>query len=403
MISIANTCIVFLSVLYIFLAPLFLTIKNFTGFSIYMPLAAIMALLSAAHLQANSPLILAAIRENSGNLLMLLFALIVVIKAPYFSEFVNLSGAIFFPFFLGAFLAFVYKEKQYFGYLLFSLVMARILIVSFFIPEMLATYPKRPEFDGRAIYLIFGSGLDVAPLMILFFFREKIRKNFVSYFSLAILIFFVAFLIVGANSRSFIALSMVITPVFTFIFIKDHALRMFGLVLYPAAVVICLFAIPGRFDHFAKIITSFMNVGSQSDLANIQDESISIRTGKIVHGFEVSNSPFFGKELRLNDDFLKGSHSWLVQIYYYFGVVGLSIFLWLNFFYVKKVLHILKLASSNLRAYSAPLLFVALFSISFFLHIFYAASFVNDPVYFLLLGLLINLDTEHLKDRTSRF
>ncbi|HEY9194261.1 MAG TPA: hypothetical protein VIO81_15435 [Methyloversatilis sp.] len=379
---------------FIFLAPLHSLIAAHLGFSIY-PALALAFLLSLMVSMPNGSSGRSMVRWlTAENALMLCYCAVLLPKMQTANDLHTFAGAVVVPYMIGALFAHAVPENERaLDRSLTAYLAAKVCLLLGFTHVFMVAYPARPLFEGRAIYLQFGWGVEVFPCLLLLaasrWMPAGLRWPWMMLCCLAL--FAAAFVLVGMNSRSLLLLALILTCLTSALYLKSSpSLRMLGLVGFPLCVLLSLWILPNRLDHLIRMFDTVLCRLGAGDIfcVDYADKSAIMRMERIVAGFLAPEDTAFGAEPDFRSVFFKGSHFWPAQVFYYFGGLGLAIFslLFARFFAV-----ILRLVHSARRS-DVDVAGLGLFAAAFGAHVFYAGNMFNDPVLFLLMGLVMNLD-----------
>jgi hypothetical protein len=388
----SKTPLIFFLLAFFFLAPLHTLVKVHIGFSIYPYLAlGLLAFLGLA-LRKVYRAVAATVWREPGNWLMLAFIALLMPKMQTTSDLSTFAGAIVAPFLIGVLFARLKPmSEQSFDITLVAFLAAKVCLLLCFVQAFMAEYPARPLFEGRAIYLQFGWGIEVFPsvLLLLVQWRAQSGRRFGVAIVAGVGVLLSAFVLVGMNSRSLLLIALVLTVATCVLYVRPTLLQMLGLVGFPLCVALFLWLLPNRLDHLIRMLdTVLCGVGvDELFCAAGHDRSAEMRLDRIAMGFSTPENLIYGAEPDFLSVFFKGSHFWPAQVFYYFGVVGFSAFSLVFGRFSYCALRIMHTAQRN-GGYGAGL---GLFALAFGLHVFYAGNLFNDPVLFLLMGLVVNI------------
>lgn len=334
---------------------------------------------------------------SPANLLMLCFTAMLIFKVDNVDSLKTVIGAVFLPYLLGVMYALRRGESIQLERYVFILLIFKAVLVLVFFNELIKDYPLRPEFQGRAIYLQFGWALDIAPFLIVYFMYKKQKLTTESALIVSIILFIIAFVIVTMLSRTMIILSVLLTMIFSLISIKEIKIKLFGATAYPVFVFICLLAFPLKQDHLFSMANTMASFVTASDTIYLPDKSTLIR----MEGFFAT---LFDKNISSDKhpldvksgDFYWAGHFWLGQINYYIGKFGLLVFVLLTTYFI---VNVYKLFMRRHHGDDFSNVTLIMLSISYLLHPLYVSGILNDPIFFLLLGLLVNLPSTNSRGR----
>lgn len=382
---------------FIVFTPLNTVVSEFLGWSIYPYYLLLLIFLNVALLGYTSESKTTVLR-NPANILMFCFTAMLMYKVESIDSLQTVLGAVLLPYVLGALYVLKRNETSQFEICLFVLLVVKSILVLFFFEELIKDYPIRPQFEGRAIYLRFGWALDVVPFLIVYFLYKKQKIKTVHVVIVSAILFLLAFVIVTMASRTMLILSVFLTMIFSLIYITDSKVKLFGGAVYPIFVLIILLVFPVKQEHFFNMIntmTSFVTC-SITDGCLPEDKSTAIR----LEGFfsTLSNKNDTSQDYPLDIDsanFYWAGHFWLGQIKYYTGMLGLLLFVSLIICFMVSLYRLFK---RKREGSSVSGVLLIMMSLSYLFHIVYAGGILNDPVFFLLLGLVVNLSLSNTKN-----
>lgn len=378
---------------FVFLAPLHSLIKAHIGFSIYPSLALGLLLfltLSWMRLDADRR---ARVWTDPGNLLMLCLVVLLAPKMQTMSDMSTFAGAIVVPYLIGALFARAQAgSASSLDAALTAYLTAKACLLIGFTQAFMTSYPARPLFQGQAIYLQFGWGIEVLPSLLLLAVQRRMQSGAGTGALIAALagLLLSAFVLVGMNSRSLLAIALLVTAVTSILYLRPPLLRIVGLFGFPLFVALCLGLVPNRLDHMIRMIETLLCHLGVSDLfcTGDADGSSLMRLERIAFAFLTPQNLWYGAEPDFQSVFFKGSHFWFAQLFYYFGIIGLAAFLVVFGRFLGRVFWLVR-ANGFEHGCARGL---GLFAFAFSLHVFYAGNMLNDPVLFMLMGLVMNLE-----------
>lgn len=386
----------FLLAVYVVFVALNPAISQFLGWSIYPFYLLLLIFLNTALLCANfNRKTYNIVLIGSVNILMILFVAMLIYEIESMDGFKTVLGAVLLPYILGVMYALRKSEVSHLERYIFVLLIFKSLLVLVFFSELIKDYPLRPEFQERAIYLQFGWALDVAPFLLVYFLYKKQKVTLASTFIVSIVLFVLAFVIVTMLSRTMIILSVLMTIIFSLIFIKKTKIKLFGAIAYPVFVLLCFSAFPLKQDHLFSMANTVINSVIVGETIDSTDKSTLIR----MKGFF---SILFGNNISLEEhpldlksgNFYWAGHFWLEQIKYYIGKSGLLVFIILYSFLIISIYRLFKNRHYGDDFSNVTLIML---SISYLLHPLYVSGILNAPIFFLLLGMVVNLNSTNAK------
>jgi hypothetical protein len=389
----ANILFRIMLIAFVFLAPLHSLIKAHIGFSIYPFLAlGLLLLLSLSWIRLDSGRS-ARLWRDPGNLLMMCLVALLAPKMQTASDMSTFAGAIVVPYLIGALFARTQAASaSSLDSVLTVYLAAKVCLLVGFAQVFMTSYPARPQFEGRAIYLQFGWGIEVLPSLVLLAVQRRMQSVAGTGALIAALagLLLSAFVLVGMNSRALLAIALLITAVTSIFYLRAPLLRILGLVGFPLFVALSLGLVPNRLDHMLRMVETVLCHVGVSDLfcKGATDGSSLMRLERIAFGFLTPQNLWYGAEPDFQSVFFKGSHFWFAQLFFYFGVIGLAAFLVVFGRFLGRVVGLMRadgFENGGARG-------LGLFAFAFSLHVFYAGNVLNDPVLFLLMGLVMNLE-----------
>lgn len=382
--------ITFLMAGFVIFAALSPILTQFTNWSIY-PFYLSLLILGNAFLLQGSQKNFREILVNPANLAMFCFIAVLVYVVETAEGLETILGAILLPYGLGLIYAYTKSEDMRFENYLLLLLALKALLILFFLDDLLSEYPVRPQFEGRAIYLQFGWALDVAPFLVTYYLLVKQKASTVNMAQVMIFMFVFAFVIVSMVSRTMIILSLAFTAIFSFLYLRDVKIKLFGIFFYPVVVLVLLLMFPVKQQHLLGMFTTLTGM---TDIAlfsdnSLIDKSTTIRMQGILDTFFTKETSTAGHQLDLSSKkFYWAGHFWIGQIKYYTGYVGLLLFMTLIFCFMWGLYQLSQRMKYERQFASVTLIAV---SVSYLFHIFYVGGILNGPIFFLLLGLVVNL------------
>jgi len=386
----------FLLAVYVVFVSLNPVISQSLGWSIYPFFLLLLLFLNTALLScvSNSKYYKATL-ISPANMLMVCFTAMLFFSVETMDGFKTVLGAVLLPYLLGVMYALRRSESSQLERYLFILLLIKSLLVLVFFNELIKEYPLRPEFQGSAIYLQLGWALDVVPFLVVYFMYKKHKLTAASALIVSIVLFVLAFVIVTMLSRTMIILSVLMTMIFSFIFIREIKIKLFGATVYPVFVLVCLLAFPLKQDHLFSMAKTMTNFAAVTEATDSPDKSTLIRIEGIF-------STLFDKNISSEEhpldvksgNFYWAGHFWLGQVNYYIGKFGLFIFILLTTFFILNIYNLFKT-----RHYGDDFsnVILIMLSISYLLHPLYVSGILNAPIFFLLLGLVVNLNSTNAK------
>lgn len=297
--------------------------------------------------------------------------LIIYIKFNEYVGFSKIMGAIIVPFFIGLLLSTVGRLKK-FGQSIFYYLIFKLIILLGFCDLYFIQSPRRPVFEGIALYLWFGLGMDFFVVSLGLYAnhtKSKINQYFCVVAAVAL-----AFILVGINSRSILYLSIMVS-IFGAFFLKSRMSLMLFLT-FIAGVLVFIFYIPGRVEHLINMLTSLSNLIYLD--GTVPDKSTELRISGLGFYFSVEPS-FFG----VDHDFVYHHHFLPGAIYYNLGLLGFFVYIVFCVYYIYLGF---KLFSGE---YSDKT--ISLFAASVFMSTLYTGNLFNSVYLFLFAGLMIGL------------
>lgn len=362
------------------------TLAQFMDWSIYPLLLLILVLLNAIILLKSRDSFWTGI--NAANFSMLGFIASLVIVVETLDGLETILGAILLPYTLGAIYAFRKPDGvKIEEYLLLFLVLKSLLVL-FFLDGLLAEFPVRPQFEGRAIYLQFGWALDVAPFLITYYLLVIRKVSALNVSLVALAMFVLAFVIVAMASRTMLLLSVAFTALFSLIFFRDIKLKFFGILIYPVSVLLFLMIFPSKQEHLLSMLTTVKDMAYMGQVSDGADKSSAIRLRGFWDTFFMTNLSTKEHSLELSSkNFYWAGHFWFGQIKYYTGYLGLFLFISVLIFFLIRLYQIFQKMKFENCFYTVTII---AFSVSYSFHVFYVGGILNDPIFFFFLGLVVN-------------
>jgi len=392
----------FLVIAFIFLAPLHSLVKAYLGFSIYPILAlGLVSLLGVAGRGTKN-------KENvglwcePGNFLMLALVMLLAPKMQTLGDLRTLAGAIVVPYVIGVLFARVAPAaEQPLDEWLTAYLAAKVCLLLCFADVFMTAYPTRPLFEGKAIYLQFGWGLEVFPSLLLLIAQRQAqsRKRSLSVPLVCLGMLLSAFVLAGMNSRSLLLIALALTTITSVLCIRSSRLRIIGLFGFPLCLALSLGILPNRLDHLMRMLDTVLCQITAGNLFCMggADRSSEMRLERIALGLLTPENLSYGAAPDFQSTFFIGSHFWPAQLFYYFGLFGLTVFLLILARFFERTFRLIRKAGHE-DCYLAGL---GLFAFAFGLHVFYAGNLLNDPVLFLLMGLAMNIRCSRPKTEGS--
>lgn len=277
------------------------------------------------------------------------------------------------------------------GRVLYVGLLAKCLLLVAFAASYFEIYPKRPLFEGRAVYLWFGWGLDALACMLILKIQESDGTliRLLLYAMLSIL----AFNLAGMNSRTLLLLAIGLASGAFFLTRSETARGLAGLIAFLLSIVFFVWLLPGRLDHISNMIQTLScgAVHMNCDALAYVDKSTELRLEPIVSGEALPENYIFGDSVDNSNVTHLGGHFWPLAVLKFGGLLGITCFLALfgNF-----LLKSLRMTLSRRRG----AIFLGLFALSFAAHILYVGNIFNNPVLFLIMGFVLNAVKPHDKN-----
>lgn len=373
------------------LAPVFAQFANWSIYPFYLSLLILLNIFLLIQNQKS----FWDIAVNPANIAMLCFIAVLTYVADTAEGFDTIFGAVLLPYALGLMYALSKPREKKFEQYVLILSAFKALLVLFFLDGLLSEYPIRPQFEGRAIYLQFGWALDVVPFLIIYYLFTKQKTSAISMAKVSLVLFVLAFVIVSMASRTMIILSLAFTVIFSFLYLSEMKIKLFGILFYPLAVFVLLMMLPVKQEHLLNLFATLGDMTNLSPFADSSsgDKSTSIRIRGLLDTFSTKDGLSEKYPLDLSSkNFYWAGHFWIGQLKYYTGYLGVLIFLTLIFYFVRGIYRLSERVRHEKCFHSVTL--IAL-SVSYLFHIFYVGGILNDPIFFVLLGLVANSQAQN--------
>lgn len=373
--SVTQYLIIFIAVLLLILDPLHTFLADMLGIPTYTPLVLFGFLL----------VFYQSVRGNLdyGSLIDIRIAFILLVAIGIFAFLLTrfeavvgvkrIFGSVIAPFSFGVFLALMKNKNQvirYFGVVQFM----KILMLLFLAEAYFLGYPKRPEFLGEAMYLLFGMALDAAVgLLIVVISSVRFPLNAAAWLLVPLL----ALNIVGLNSRAMLVSSLLIAFLAVCFQRSRRKAALLAFLVYVGALFATLFLLPGRVEHWQALIGTLQSWFGFGSYQGYVDTSTLIRL----------ESVFGGQKLNLFEDSHTADRN-LITSHFLFSTLYSAGFTCFVLFLVLWCGVIWK-SIGLIRNTHVVLKIVGFFGFSAALNVLYFGLLFNSQIVFLLFGFVL--------------
>ncbi len=371
-----ENAVMFLVTTLIFLDPWHTFIARAIGVSIYSPLVLItlfllVSVIGLGEIDQPAPRVKSIYFIYAATCLSVL----IFIRFSPVAGGGRILGSVIVPLCIGLLLSLLKCKRElgcYFG----GALLIKVAILLPLASTYFNGYPKRPEIFGEAIYLLLGVGLDAFVGAAIFAFSNT--QNWSRLFA-ALLLFLLAFNILGLNSRGLLVSSLFIAFLAVFSSRDKFKSAALGLLIYIVGVILFLILLPGRLEHLNSLLGTLLRLCGLGYYQAHSDTSAIIRADSILWLAQMKKVTLLGQQLTPIDGPVLEFHFFPLVIFFGAGLVGFSLFMILWGRGVYNALKLIKLEDVESKI-------IGFFIIGTALQIWYWGLLFNSQVTFIILG-----------------